>query len=321
MATDSSLWVNNDGNLSSAPLSAHLRKSAQPLYRFRQMADVKEAFGKGKGDTFNWSKVGNVAAIGGTLAETDTVPLTTQAVTKGTLTVNEYANGIAFTGKIEALSQFDVEDMIDKGLRDDMAGCLDAAVAQQFDATLLYYVGTTTAGHVLTTNGTATATNNSVLNEYHVRKMVLELEKRNVPKLAGDTYAGIFSLEAVEGLRGAMVGVNQYTEMGYKKIMNGEVGNVHGLRIIADNNATRFTYDLTNRTKTAKTWTNGQALDGYVFGQDTVTECVVIPEEIRLKELTDFKRSMGLAWYFLGGWKITWNSVADSRIIKFASAA
>lgn len=321
MATDSSLWTNNGGVISSPPLSEKMRRSAQPLYRFRAFVDTKDALGKSQGDTFNWDKVANPTTIGGTLTETSTVPLTAQVITKGTLTVDEYGNGIPMTRKIEELSQFDMEQVIEKGLRDDMAGVLDAAAHAQFNNTLLRYVGTTTAGGVLTTNGTATATNNSVLNEYHIRKMVLELEKRNVPTLSGDTYAGIFSLEAVESLRGAMVSVNQYTEMGYQKIVSGEVGMVHGVRIIKDNNATRFTYNLSARTKTAKSWTNSQALEGFIFGQDTVTEAVVVPEEIRPKEITDFGRSKGLCWYFLGGWKITWDSAGDQRILKWDSAA
>lgn len=321
MATDSSLWTNEGGNLKSIPLSDYMRTSAQPLYKMRQFADVKQAFGKGKGDNFNWDKCGDVATIGGTLLETSTVPLTTQTITKGTLTVNEYGNGIVFTGKMEALSKFDQQDIIDKGLRNDMVQTLDAAAGAQFDACLLRYVGTATAGFALTTNGTATATNTSVLNEYHIRKMKLELEKRNVPKLAGDTYVLVAALEAEESLEGAMVSVQQYTETGYEKIANGECGMIHGVRIVKENNFTRNTFNLTSRTKTAKTWSGAQALTGYMFGADTVMEAVAIPEEVRQKEITDFGRSKGLCWYFLGGWKIVWDTAGDQRIICWDSLA
>ena len=43
-------------------------------------------------------------------------------------------------------------------------------------------------------------------------------------------------------------------------------------------------------------------------------------EEIRAKEITDYGRSHGLAWYFMGGWKIAWNDEPNARIIKWDSA-
>ena len=190
------------------------------------------------------------------------------------------------------------------------------------NATLLRYVATGASAKTFTTDSTVTATNSSVLNSYHVRKMRLELEKRNVPTWDGD-YVCIASLEAMESLEGALESTNQYTESGYKKILSGEVGRLHGVRFVKDAFATRFTYDSTARTATAKSWTNGLALDAYMFGKPTIREVVTIPEEIRMKVTTDYGRSKGMAWYGLFGWKIEWDTTggADSRIVKFDSAA
>lgn len=316
----SHLWVNDSGVHFSPKLSQFLRYSSQPMLRFRQLTDKKEAFGKGHGDSYNFDKVANVSTIGGLLVETNTMNRSAQSITKGTLTLNEYGNSIAYTFKIDALSQFDLENIIRKGLRDDHVKVMDAAVESEFNQVQLRFVGTATDGHALTTNGTATATNTSVLNERHIRKMKLELEKRNVPKLDGDSYVGIFSLEAVEGLEGAMVSVNQYTEAGYTKILNGEQGMIHGVRIVPENNATRNTYDLTNRTTTAVAWTGGSN-PGYIVGMDMVQEAVAVPTEIRAKEVTDFGRSHGLAWYEIAGFKITWNDAPNAKGIKWDSAA
>ncbi len=315
------LWVNDSSVHFSPELSKFLRYSAQPNLKFRQFADVKDAMGREQGDNINFPKVANVSTIGGTLTETATIPQASQTITKGTLTINEYGNSINFTFKMDALSQFDVERIIDTGLTDDMVKVLDAAVHAQFDACKLRFVGTATDGHVLTTNGTATATNTSALNERHIRKMKLELEKRNVPTLAGETYAFIGSLEAIESLHGAMVSTNQYSEIGYKKILNGEQGMLNGVRLIKDNNATRLTYDLSARTTTAKTWSGGVSGEGYMFGKDTVMEGVAVPEQIRAKEVTDYGRSKGLAWYFLGGWQLIWDDEPNAKIICWDSAA
>lgn len=210
-----------------------------------------------------------------------------------------------------------------EGLLDDAVKCIDGEVERQFNATKLRYVGTATGGGVLTTNGTATTTNNSAFNAYHLRTMVDYLKARNVPGWAGlgGDYVMICSLEALSNLLSALETINSHTETGYKKLLNGEQGRYHGVRFIEDTFATRYTYDSTARTATAKSWTNGKSLEGYMFGSPTVREAIVVPEEIRAKVVTDYGRSKGIAWYSMGGWKIEWDTAADARIIKWDSAA
>ena len=313
-------WSTQSGYLTNDKLNKFFQKAAQPLSRFRQFVDVKEAFGTGQGENVNWLKVANVGTIGGSLVETNTMHETTQSLSLGTLTVNEYGNSLPFTFKLESLSEFDMQTIIRGGLLDDQVKVIDGVVERQFNNTPLRYVGTAAAGFALTTNGTATVTNTSVLNSYHIRKMRLELEKRNVPTYDGD-YVMIASLEAAEGLEGAMESVNQYTESGYTKILNGEIGRVHGVRIVKDAYASRFVIDAAARTATAKSWTTGNSLEGYMFGRPTIREAIVVPEEIRMKVVTDYGRSKGMAWYQLGGWKIEWDTADDARIIKWDSAA
>ena len=56
-------------------------------------------------------------------------------------------------------------------------------------------------------------------------------------------------------------------------------------------------------------------------------EAIVIPEELRGKIPDDYGRSRGIAWYYLGAFKITHanttnaESKKQARIIKWASAA
>jgi len=319
------IWTNDNGVHFSAELSKFLRYSSQPLLKFRQFADVKDAMGRDQGDNFNFPKVANVTGPGGRIVETNTVPQAAQTITKGTLTITEYANSVPFTFKIDVLSQFELEQIVETGLRDDMVKIIDAGVEERFNETPLRFVATATDASAVTTDGTATATNTSANNERHIRKMRLELEKRNVPMLDGDTYAFIGSLENIESLNGAMVSINQYQQVGYQKILNGEQGMVHGVRLVKDNNATRLSYDLDNPGTAATLRTNFDTSavsgNGYMFGRDTVMEGVAVPEQVRAKEVTDFGRSKGLAWYFLGGWALIWDDEPNAKIIKFDSAA
>lgn len=314
-------WVDQGGYLTNQKLSMDFRETAQPLIRFRQFVDVKESFGKTSGQTVNWLKVANTTNYGKSVPETNTMPETDQSLTWGTLTVGEYGNSIPHTFKVEALSEFDIKDIIRKGLRNDNVKVLDGVVERQFNATKLRYVGTSTTAATVTVDGVATATNTSILNSYHVRKMRLELETRNVPTWDGGDYAGILSLEAAESLEGALETLNSYTEAGYKKILAGEIGRMHGVRFVKDGFASRFVFDADAGTATAISWSGGESGVGYMCGQETVMEAIAVPDEIRLKVVTDYGRSKGIAWYFLGNWKIMWDTDADSRIIKWDSNA
>lgn len=314
-------WTSQSGFLTNNKLNLTFVTTAQPLQRFRQFVTTKEAFGKQQGESVNWLKVGNANAYGGSLAETNTMHETDQTMTWGTLTVNEYGLSIPHTFKMEALSEFEVKEIMKEGLLNDHVKVYDGMIEREFNKTPLRYVGITTTSGSVTTNSAATVTNTSALNSYHVRKMRLELEKLNAPTYSNGDYYFIGSLEAMESLEGAMESVNQYTEAGYGKIMSGEVGRVHGVRFIKDGFATRYVYSPTARTATSITWTTGNSGVGYMFGTPTVREAIVVPEEIRLKVVTDYGRSKGIAWFGLAGWSIEREEAAHARIIKWDSAA
>lgn len=317
------LWSTQSGFLTNNKLNKKIQYSAQPFMKFRQFVSIKEAFGKHQGQSVNWLKVANVSTIGGRLVETNTMHETKQAMSWGTLTVDEFGNSIPFTYKIEALSEFDIEEIIRKGLMQDMVKVMDGNVEREFNTTPLRYVGTSASGYALTTNGTATATNTSAFNKYHLKNMADELRNRNVPGYAaaeGD-YVFIGSTKTLRGIKDDLESISQYTELGIKKVFNGEVGRYDGVRCILDTFATRYLYDADARTATAKTWSGGLSLDGYMFGEDTVREAIVEPEHIRMKLATDFGRSKGIGWYFIGGWQLEWDDEPNARIIKWDSAA
>lgn len=314
-------WITQAGYLTNEKLNRQFQEAAQPLLRFRQFVDTKEAFGKQQGQSVNWLKVGNVNTRGGSLVETNTMHETDQTLTWGTLTVNEYGLSIPHTFKMEALSEFDVKQIIKNGLLNDAVKVIDGSVEREFNKTPLRYVGVTTASGSVTTASVATATNTSALNAYHIRKMRLELEKRNVPTWEGGDYVMICSLEAAESLEGSLETINSYTETGYAKLLSGEIGRVHGVRVVKDGYASRYTTSASARTETAITWSGGLSGPAYMFGRPTVREAVVVPEEIRMKVVTDYGRSKGIAWYGLMGWAIEYATQADARIIKWDSAA
>ena len=96
------IWTPNSlgGYLSNMRLSKQIRYAAQPMAKFRQFCQVKEAFGKHKHDTVVFDKISDISTAGGTLVETNTMPESNFTIGRGTLTVTEYGNSIPYTGKL-----------------------------------------------------------------------------------------------------------------------------------------------------------------------------------------------------------------------------
>lgn len=91
-------WAVNSlgGFMYSRQLSNVLRMAVQPLVKFRQFADVRDASqqGKKKGDLFTWDVFSDVATAGGVIVETNTMPETNFTITQGTLTITEAGNSV-----------------------------------------------------------------------------------------------------------------------------------------------------------------------------------------------------------------------------------
>lgn len=314
------VWLTNSlgGFFYSLNLSKELREVLQPMERFRQFCDVKNAAGKNKGETFTWDVVGNVGTAGGALVETNTVPETQFTITQATLTITEAGNSVPYSGKLEALSQFAVREPVMKALRNDANKFLDRRAALQFQNALLRYVGTSATGSATTVNGTATATNTSALNTTHIKAICDIMKERNIPSYVGDDYMALAWPSTYRSLKNSLETLHQYTPEGLKMIFNGEIGRYENFRYVEQTNVAKGI--STDGGVTGTAWTGANSDWCYFFGEDTVAEGLAIPLEMRAKIPTDYGRSKGVAWYWLGGYGIIHNVDAQTRILKWDSA-
>ena len=311
------IWVTNSlgGYMYSNNLSKELRRAVQPLIKFRQFADVKDATmqGKSKGDTFHWNIYGDVATQGTTLVETTTMPESNFVITQGTMTITEHGNSVPYTGKLDDLSEHPVKEIINKVLKNDAKKAFDIAAHAQFTLTPLRVVpassGTSTSALTLTTNGTCTGTNNVALGKNHVKAIVDLMKERNIPPYQGDDYFSIAHPTTYRTFKNELEAVHQYVDKGFNMIMNGEIGRYEGVRFIEQTNIAKMAF------------TNGLSNWAYFFGEDTVAEAIAVPEEMRGKIPSDYGRSKGIAWYYLGGFGLVHTVAAQARIIKWDSAA
>lgn len=326
------IWATNSlgGYMYSDNLSDELRMAVQPMTKFRQFCDVKDAAFQGKkhGDTYHWDVYQDIATpAGSTLTETNTMPETNFTIVQGTLSIQEAGNSVPYSGKLDDLSAHPVKTIINKVLKNDASKWFDATAATQFNATPLRVVGTSSTTINLTTNGTATATNAVAFNTSHAKAIVDTMKERNIPTYKGiDDYYALAWPTTYRTIKNQLESIHQYTDRGFTMIMNGEIGRYESVRYVEQTNipkggaADSTTFNMF--TRTADAWNGANSDWIYFFGDDTVAEAIACPEEMRGKIPTDYGRSKGVAWYYLGGFGIVHPTAdqANARIVKWDSA-
>jgi N4-gp56 family major capsid protein len=326
------LWQTSTlgGFMYSDELSDVLRMAVQPLVKFRQVCDAKDATNKGlhTGEQYHWNVYSDVATRGTTLVETSTMPETNFTITQGTLTITEYGNSVPYTGKLDNLSKQPVTEVINKVLKNDAKKAFDVAAFNQFNLTPLRVVptgGTATDSVVLTTNGTATATNNVAMGTGHVKAIIDLMKERNIPPYLMDDYFAISHPTTFRSFKNQLEVVFYHVDEGFNAILNGEIGRYEGTRFIEQTfipkGGAADSTTFNPQTGVADPWNNGLSSWAFFFGEDTVAEAMAIPEQVRAKIPTDYGRSRGIAWYYLGGFGIVHTNPAQSRIVKWDSAA
>jgi len=313
------VWATDSlgGYLSAQNLSRKLRYELKTTCRFRQFCDVKDANqqGRKRGDTFHWDIISKIATAGGTLVETNTIPSSNFTVVQGTLTITEAGNSIPFTGKLEDLSELALNEMVKKNLSRDAAEVLDGLAHAQFNSCAIQVVSTTSVPVALmletVTNATPTSTNNVAIVATHVGLIADLMKERNIPPYRGSDYYAIAWPSTYRSLKTALAGVYQYTTEGLQDIRMGEIGKYENTRFVEQTNVAKAS------------WTTAKSDWIYFFGAETVAEGIARDTEIRAKIPTDFGRSKGIAWYYLGGFGLvhTTSDPTNCTIVKWASAA
>lgn len=315
------LWSTNTlgGYMSSDKLSRVLRFALQPLVKFRQFADIKDAAGQGKskGDSYQWNVYSDVATQGAALVETNAMPETNFVIAQRALTITEMGNSVPYTGKLDDLSEHPVTEIINKVLKNDAKKAFDAAAYAQFNATALRVAptgGTSTNAVTLSTNAATAIINNVALGKDHVKAIVDIMKERNIPAYVNDDYISLAHPTTFRQLKNDLEAIHLYVDTGFQMILNGEIGRYESVRFV----------EQTNIAKSV--WSNNKSNWAFFFGADTVAEAIAVPEEMRGKIPTDYGRSRGVAWYYLGGFGIVHprddsDTSKNARIVKWDSAS
>lgn len=219
-------------------------------------------------------------------------------------------NSVPYTGKLDNLSEHPVTQIINKVLKNDAKKAFDIAAHAQFDTCLLRVyptAGTATDAVSLATAGVVGGSSSRAFNNDHCKAVVDAMKERNIPAYTGDDYYAISWPSTLRTFKNNLEDIKQYTSEGFGMIANGEIGRYENCRFV----------EQTNIAKAGTTNTDWI----FFMGEDTVAEAIAVPEEMRGKIPSDYGRSKGVAWYYLGGFGIVHGTGdhTQNRIMKWES--
>lgn len=207
------------------------------------------------------------------------------------------------------MAEVDVPASVRTVLMNDMSTTLDSQAGLQFQASDYIAVCSDTATTVFTSDSTVTITATASMSDKNVRDIIDEMKKKNMPRHSDGNYVCIASTNSIRGLYDFFESKVQNTSMG--PLFSGEVGRYYGCRFIEETNLLVNTLGNSSNL--------GEAM---FFGADAVKEGIAIPEGLRIDVPKDFGRDQAIAWYYLGGFKKTWDLSTDGegRIIYVTTA-
>lgn len=223
--------------------------------------------------------------------------------------LKEWANGISFTQKLEALADVEIEQVILQPLRNDMAKTLNNAAMDEFQATYLQYTPTGTDAvptGTFDTDGTISTAATRNIQAFDVYEIVEDMKgTRFVPPWDGANYIAIAHTSFLRSLREDADWQDAAKFGDPDRLFSGEIGRFHGVRFVEDSHALASTLG-----------TSGKKGEAVFFGEDAVMKAVAIAPEMREKIPADFGRDKALAWYALLNYKIVWALTAAAGEVR-----
>lgn len=311
------------GYLANPELSRQIRYAAQPMTKFGQFVRQEPGFGKNQHDTLDFNKISNVQTAANTqgLSESNVMPETKYVIRRGQLIVTEYGNSVPYTGKLEALAEFDPSNIAQRALMQDQAKTLDAVRASYFKNSGVAYIPTGSVGTPTNTIRAGTAIlagdlatrNMQMFDVKEIRDYMME--QLLTPPYDGENYVCVGSTRALRGVKNDTEFIEAAKYGDPERLFTGEVGKIEGVRFIESNHQAAI-----GRLGAvgSSEYDYGEAV---FFGEDPVVEGVAIAPEVRAKIPGDYGRSRGVAWYAILGWATPFQFAVDAeaRTVWFTS--
>jgi N4-gp56 family major capsid protein len=294
-------------------MSKRLYMAALEDSTFMDHVQPIEGFGRKMGENVTLTRIATIAEpTSANLTEGERIPEDTYSISTRAITVVEIGRAVPFTSLAEDLTFFDLENGIQRRLRDQMTLVLDTKAATAFKTASVKYIPTGVTTATWDTDGTASTAATANMNVFHVEEIADYMyDTLQTPKIGGD-YIGIFRNRSIRGLKRdpAWEEWHKYTDPQAK--YNDEVGRIENVRFIRTNHADAL----------GNIGTNSVLGEGVVFGQDGVAMAEVLTPELRAGMPEDFGRSKAVAWYGILEFGLIWNTAnaGQARVVHVASS-
>lgn len=272
-----------------------------------------DGFGRKNGETVTLTRVANITEpVSAQLQEGIRIPEDEFALSTHSITVKELGRSVPYTSLAMDLSEYDLENPIQRKLRDQMRLVLDSMAASAYKRASVKYAVTGAATNNITFNGVFGATSTANMNVFHVEEIRdLMYDTLHVPPYEGGDYMAIFRTRGLRGIKrdNEWEDWHRYTDPTVK--FNGEVGRIESVRFLETNHATAL----------ANVGTAGVLGEGVVFGDESVAMAEAMSPELRAAIPSDFGRAKAVAWYGILEFEIIWNTgnAGEARVIHVGS--
>jgi N4-gp56 family major capsid protein len=313
-----------NGVFKNRELSSKLYENALANSVAMPFVEVKSEFGKQKGDTLNFMRFQHIAEpASAELAELLPIPEVAFSMATSSFVIKEYGVAVPYTGKLEMLSKFNIEDLVQRTLMEQKRLVLDTMALKSFKLTPLKYVPTGTAAsptHSWTTNGTPSGTA-TLLAYGHIEELANTMyDIYRIPYHSNEEYQAIFRAKTLLQVRrdSQFLSWHQYTNAAAKA--KGEVGVIERVKFVETNHGSASAATALDMGLDYKGSNNFG--EGVIFGQDAVGMIEAEAPHLRAALPTGHGRFKSIAWYGLFGFNIIWASAlaGEVKIVHVTSA-
>lgn len=304
------------GTYKNHAMSSKLYEAAVAKSVFMDHVQSVDGYGKKMGETVTLTRVANVTEpTSSVLVENQRISEDEFNLSTTSVTVQELGRAIPYTSLSVDLSKFDLENPIQKKLRQQMTLVLDTLASDAFTGTdaKVKYIPTGDSAGTFDTDGTASTAATANMNIFHCEEIRDYLfDTLHAPPYEGDDYLGIFRTLGLRGIKRDPEWDEWHKYTNPQAKFNSEVGRMENIRFIETNHSTAL----------GKIGTGSVLGEGVVFGEDAVVMAEAMAPEMRAAIPQDFGRQKAVAWYGVLAFGVPFPTAnaGEARIVHVASS-